>query len=311
MDEYKTEKCSQVPSNEGSNLDTLGQLRHPPYGGLSEDNIKTLKKRRIAKAKTLSYLFPLIDLNSDNLKGYWATYRCCHVIQQGAGKITAEFCDRRWCVVCNRIRMAKCIKGYGLIIQSWPDAHFVTLTAPTIPYDQLADEIERRASTWRKLRTRKNMRSIQGIRSVEVKPAKGRSDHVHPHYHLIVDTKQGAEAIKSAWLDLIGNAESDAQDVKKADQNSIIELFKYITKLDASQDPAKLDTIFSVLKGRRLIQPFGGVKKIKEEVDDQEAVVFTEDVQDRVWLWINSIKTWVCPETDEVLVNTDETTASQ
>jgi len=84
------------------------------------------------------------------------------------------------------------------------------------------------------------------------------------------------------------------QDVRKADKNAPIELFKYFTKLltDSGQfHPKQMDFIFQTVKGKRTFQPFGGIKKQSEDIE-------TEQATDIDWLPPQN-EIWVFEDADE------------
>jgi hypothetical protein len=82
--------------------------------------------------------------------------------------------------------------------------------------------------------------------------------------------------LRDNWLKAFPNANIKAQDVQKADANSLKEIFKYFTKItaDNKNEPTitlpALDAIFAAVKGRRVFQSFGFKTKQRGEVTDQQ-----------------------------------------
>lgn len=91
-----------------------------------------------------------------------------------------------------------------------------------------------------------------------------------------------------------------AQDVRPADDKSLKELFKYFTKLTVTTkdkegkildksliDPKRMDVIFRALRGRRVYQPFGGIRVLDEEIDTVQVQKydFLEEGKTQVWRW--------------------------
>jgi hypothetical protein len=101
----------------------------------------------------------------------------------------------------------------------------------------------------------------------------------NPHFHVLVEGRAVAIALVEHWLSLVPGTVSDAQDIQVADNDTLMELFKYISKqVVSSQFDAKAqDTINRAFVGVRAFQPFGKVKKSSVTVatvaDDDELVV--------------------------------------
>ena len=89
-------------------IDTLVQLYTDPQ----TKPLQTLTRRAKAKFLSNAINFPLIDLKSPLKKSYWQTWHCTSVLLQEGQKITSQYCNNRWCIVCNRIRTAKMINKY-------------------------------------------------------------------------------------------------------------------------------------------------------------------------------------------------------
>jgi hypothetical protein len=113
---------------------------------------------------------------------------------------------------------------------------------------------------------------IRGIRKLESTHNRKKNEF-HPHFHCIVDSEVLGKEFIQEWLVLNPTADIQGQDIKKADINSVREVFKYVTKLfpsktknsDEKIDLKALDTIFYGMRGVRTFQAFG-IKKSKKEV---------------------------------------------
>jgi len=84
---------------------------------------------------------------------------------------------------------------------------------------------------------------------------------------------------------------------------------KYFTKLLPSKQNEdkiiyafKLDTIFQSMLGQRVYQPFGNIRKVKEDIKD----IISEDLTDMntknaMYVWHQKIHDWYDLETAEIL----------
>ncbi|MBO0953342.1 protein rep, partial [Fibrella forsythiae] len=257
----------------------------------------TLLRRARAKYISKSLSSSLLRKNPDSpLKNsYYGSLLCSHNLYQAGQRITTSYCKQRWCAVCNRIRTAKLIGGYLPTLKGMKDPQFVTLTKQTVPDKDLVASMDLMEKVWRQiLRSDANKkRKIKGIRKGEctIRP----NNHYHFHYHVIVDGRENAEWLIDAWLTrLKGVADAQAQNYRRADENSLKEMFKYFTKLivstadhDKQLYPAdRMDVIFLAMKGRRTIQPFGGLHAVADDIDDLVGQVYESlEGADQVWKW--------------------------
>jgi hypothetical protein len=299
-------KNTKKPKESGESfsflLDTSAQLRTNP----SKNGLNSLKKRAFAKHQTNEVIFPLIDLDSTLNKAYWRTFHCTNVLLQSGKTITGKYCNNRWCIVCNRIRTAKLIEGYLPVIkEQLRKPMFVTLTVPNVPAEDLRKTIGSLIGTVRTItdlfRKRRNFR-LRGLRKVEC-TYNARGNDYHPHLHLLVDGYQASQELVNAWLNHYPDADKRGQDIRPADDNSLIELFKYSTKLTTGDEkkkkkivaPEALDIIFKALRGKRVFQPIG-LKKIAvtEDIDELQAQTI-EDLKTAVdvWIWEHELKDWL------------------
>jgi hypothetical protein len=293
-----TNNCHPDKINSGScecSVHTLEQLRKV------ED--ESLLKRARSKFLTIQNLLPFIDLDSSLHKAYWRTYWCSAVLVQEGNKITGRYCGNRWCLVCNRIRTAKLIEGYLPIIKKeFKEPYLVTLSRPNVAsiylnqeYDILFKALRKIADKWRK-----SGKGMKALRKLEVTYNNTDSFDYHPHLHILIEGKEAAERLMKDWLYYNKESQEQGQDMRPADENALIELFKYATKTPVGKNGTEyntvvLDRIYRSLKGRRIFQPIG-IKKaaISEEIEEiqvqeieGEAKVFDH------WHWVQGQSDWV------------------
>jgi hypothetical protein len=297
-------------------LDTTAQL--PTRAA---DAGEQLTRRARAKLQTEAILGGLIALgNSTPLHAsYRRTLECAAALVQDEGKITGKYCGNRWCAVCNRVRTAKLRQAYAPTLAGW-DCWFVTLTLPNVAGAQLHGEVRKLTKAVRliadRIRRRDKLR-FAAVRKVEVTFNAERRDY-HPHLHFVVDGEAAARVLVQRWLDYHPAANAGAQDVRRADPETVMrELFKYLTKQTIQTDratrritsyPARvLDTIYRATRGLRTIQPMGfKVAKAVEEVTDADAALeLDQSTAARLgyayWEWQPSLTDWVDRSTGELL----------
>jgi hypothetical protein len=276
-----------------------------------QDNEKLLKRAR-KKFVNGRFALALIHFNPDSvlIKGYKNTFYCNRVLKVEENKVTGTYCKNRWCVVCGSIRTAQLINGYLKQLTELKDAQFVTLTLPTVLEQDLPVRIKKMEEEWRKitdLALKMKLVNFKGVRKIEctIRP----EAKYHYHYHLIIEDKSNAEWLISQWLKRFSEADAQAQHFKKADRGSYVELFKYFTKIISkveNNDRAlanfgRLDVIFRSLIGKRTYQPFGGFKKVNEDIDAElNATIIPNTFEGKIWRWVQ--QDWIS-EFGEVLTN--------
>jgi hypothetical protein len=293
-----------------------------------------MRKRARSKWITADLLRELDELDSP--VPYHHAFECSKMVEQHDGHLTTRYCKSRWCIICNRIRMAKRIDAYEPVFRQWQEENevqFVTLTVPNVPASQLnetLDEMMHQLKLCRRAIRRTRGLDYRAVRSIEVTFNEERGDY-HPHFHLAVPGKALALALVEEWLKRWESASEAAQDVRPWDGEtaSMKELTKYCTKLVAPQDgetiPAEaLDVIFRALHGRHLFRPVGfDLQDVEaggdtgpdhEDVEEIEALearvpAWSRPHQNRLWWWDETLGDWVDRETGECLTGwspTDE-----
>jgi len=282
-------------------------------------DIKTLTRRARAKYFGYAVVFPLIDLDSPLHKSYWNTYHCCETLAREGETVTGSYCKNRWCTVCNRIRTGILIKTYKPVLESWEDKWFVTLTIPNVPADELRTALNEMQTEFSRVNVqfrvryhRKKGNKLLGFRKLECTYNPARDDY-HPHYHVIVKGEHMARALLSEWLRRFPDAKDIAQDIRPADDDSVMELFKYFTKLIVKVNRGKdghvfikpLDVVFQAIKGKRTFQNFGFIAPKEVKKPDDEAMELADKIEEEVireiYQWHQEHHDWISRQTGKVL----------
>lgn len=285
-------------------LDTLAQLTVPTESTSYEEKKNTLLKRARAKFITNKLIINLVEVENTKLKkSYWNTYHCAALLEQSGNEITSKYCGNRWCLVCNRIRTAKLIKSYHLPISEIKDKQFVTLTIPNVCESKLKKTIDEMYKAFRTIQKRLNYHKIKiiGIRKFECTYNPERQDF-HPHYHFILEGKENAKILIDKWLEYFPNADRQAQDMREGNEKSMIELFKYFTKLMPSKKSKRkvlkmsaLNSMFEAMQGKRIFQSFGirASKEVEnEEITNLESQIYS-DLENYFCSWIWKGSDWI------------------
>jgi len=287
-------------------LDKLAQLYPNTPINNPENTLKSLYRRAKAKYFTNSFVIPLALLKSDLQKSYNNTiYGCSNVLRQRGQKITGKYCGNRWCIVCNRIKTAKLINAYKPELEKLKDKQFVTLTIKNVKGENLRSAMLDMIKTFQNIRRELHKKKIRfvGIRKLECTYNPGTNEY-HPHFHLIVEGILPAKLLVDSWLRRYPTSDKRAQNIKPADNGSLMELFKYFSKIitDKTIYVKALDLIFTSMYRLRVYQPFGmsKVEKVTEEIDELQ-VQTIEDLKEaeKTWHWVEH--DWVDVITGETL----------
>ena len=250
--------------------------------------IPALQRRANSKLLSLQLATALVNLGPTKLNHqYVRGCNCSSVVQKTGDKFRSSYCERRFCLICNRIRTAKLINAYKPVLDTLSDLHFVTLTIPNVPGYELKKAIQGMTKAFQRIKD--NMRKIyqvkiEGIRKLEITYNDVRRDY-HPHFHLVISGKFAAEMVQKLWLNQFPDAKKAGQDVRKADETAVKELFKYFTKITTNNKKSKklhinaLNGIFNAISGVRIFQPFG-IKKQKEQLSDEQIATALKMAQD-------------------------------
>ncbi|MFM8758714.1 MAG: protein rep, partial [Methylophilaceae bacterium] len=275
--------CANVP--EGDSLDTLAQLG----------------KRARAKYVLQPLLLALVDQakadkdGADMEASYWSSYHCASQIKQSGQKLTSEYCNQRWCLVCSRIRTAKAINKYKPHLEQMTEAQFVTLTDRTVTAEYLPTRllefklaINQIVSVMKKRGT-----PLIGIRKIEC-TYNAKENRYHPHFHFLIDGEYEANVLVAEWLKRRSTASEKAQNIKTADEDTLVELFKYTAKHCSKgqkvMNAPALHTIYKALRGVRTFQTLGGfgmgeIEKEGEELKLTSRPYLELKPQKTYWNW--------------------------
>jgi len=312
--EASPERASVAAGAKPPPLDTLAQpCQSPP------DGREKLKKRARAKHFTVPLVIGLAELRSPLEKSYRNAYYCADKLHQDeAGVLRGKYCGTRWCLVCNRVRIARAVNRYHPVLGTWPTPRFVTLTIPNVPGSALRDTISemlRGLAALNRAIRRTDGLPFRGLRKLECTYNPVRGDF-HPHFHLVVDGQEQAEALVQRWLDAYPDASREAQDIRPCDTSTLLELFKYFTKLvtrsaGADRLPipvAQLDIIFQAMKGRRVFQPMGFKSPCHPDADENAQIGESADTsspsrigEQVTWTWEQALHDWVDLTSGEAL----------
>lgn len=274
----------------------------PPLDTLAQLGTKSLNKRARSKWYTQKVVKELLNTTDSPLKKQYKRAFYCNeeLIQHDRNKMTSKFCNSRACNVCNRIRTAKLMNGYISPLMELGELEFVTLTEPNVKEYELeqtiSSQIKKISNIFEVFRKRRKIQ-ISGIRKLECTYSEERNDY-HPHIHLLVNAGTGEQVIQE-WLKRTPNAIRKAQNVRKADQNSFNELFKYTTKqfdIETGEEQGylninvrSLDVILRAMDRKRTFQTYGQIRKVKvsEEVEELQSQEYADlpDFQTMIWKW--------------------------
>lgn len=290
---------------------------------MGKDKQKSLtQSQRQQKYKSITNHFAInlamCNPTSELKKSYDNSYHCNSVRHFNGERMTSTYCKTRWCYTCNRIRSAININQYASQINDFAQPFFVTLTRPTCSIEELQNQIDEMEKSWRMLYNYSKKKAIKekgvflkGVRTMEctIRP----NGQYHYHMHMIVEGWANAEWIVSEWLKRNPQSSPNAQDIRPANAGALSELFKYAIKMPVDLTKAdnfkRLDALFCILKGKRTLSTFGGIKalKVTEEDFEIESQVEKELIiklgnEESIWVWQREVFDWVNKATGEMLI---------
>lgn len=240
-----------------------------------EFNRKGLVKK--ARVKHFSYFLHsgLLALNSPLHDEYKGALNCGQfVLVDEEGRSTSWYCKKKHCLICSRMRTAQKVEKYLPILRTFESPQFVTLNRKNIGVNDLEDEATSLIKTMQKVFKRLNYLKVdvKGFRTFEG-TYNERSKEFNLHFHLVVDTLEGANALKREWLRINTKEgftiDDKAQDIRPIGTNvkDMLEVCKYSTKV-INADPKNksksinywaIDRMNRAFKGIRNFQTFGFV----------------------------------------------------
>ena len=265
----------------------LGQLP-------TQEKEKWLKRAR-KKYATTQVVKDLLKLKTPLKKQYERAKDCSIFLSFEDGKVKTRLCRTRICVYCNNIRTANLINGYDSELGNKINqgkAYFITLTRKNVKAEFLRATIKKMNSDLAnmvRVFNEKRKWNISGIRAQETTYNHKRNDY-HPHIHIIAYFDNEAP---ENWEKLFlkewetrhnsGEVNKKGQNIKPATRGSLKELFKYVSKMankkkdkndfdkkekkhEVEYYPEALDIILRAYYKTRVIQNFGKLRKVKEDL---------------------------------------------
>ena len=166
-------------------------------------------------------------------------------------------CRKRACPICEGKRLAHWHEKLKPLLKSLSAPKHITLTLRSSD-DPLEDQLDRLTRSFRRLRQRTlwKRRNPWGVWLIEI-TYNANSGRWHPHIHIMCNMPfLHMESLREAWYEITGD--SYMVGIRALAPNKAAEFTKYIAKASsiflAPIDPFRLN---AVLKGRRLVQPFG------------------------------------------------------
>jgi len=308
--------CSQNETLHSSNLDTLAQLDQvAPIGALAGGNAEqkiqqkpsgkdTLLKRARAKFLTQEISRELGDLNSPLKKAYWNTFYCTHILEQVGTKITSKYCKNRFCIVCNRIRTAKLIAEWMPVLKKMDEPVSLVLTIPNCDETLLQSEMKRMKHKFELIRRtfKNNSKPLKALRKLEC-TYNDTTNLYHPHFHFIIDGYVTSKNVLEQWMKHFPECNIKAQHISRADENSLFELFKYVTKFVSNKSGIHikaLDTIFQAMYNQKTFQAYGLKKQVNEDIETLISEIYS-DLENREIAWIWDVTDWIDHSSGECL----------
>lgn len=210
-----------------------------------------------------------------------------HSASRGAFRTSSNCCKSRWCVPCGVARAARLRHSVQAELKEWERVRFVTLTLRH-SNTPLADQIDRLQRSFRELRRRPEWASaVDGAAAfLEIKIS-SRDGLWHPHLHIItVGRWLDRRTLSAAWHAVTGDSSIVDIQLAKSPAGVASYVVKYVTKpVDGSvvSSPDRLDEAVVALKGRRLVNGSGCLRKISDDavadgVDDWHTIGRLDDL---------------------------------
>lgn len=270
---------------------TVGQRPFIIVTGEGSDlmNMDCQKERAKRKHNTQALVLTLIDIakeegNEKLIKSLWNTYYCLNEVYVSNGRVHGKYCKNKICTVCLCIRKAELINKYLSMIETWEDAHFLTLTIRSVRKERLRALLKnmikgfnRITARYRKRNREKGEIRLIGVRSIECE-FNPKKQTYNPHFHIIVKCREAGQILMREWVKESKKksktiyAELWCQDLQKVTDpvNCLIEIVKYGSKIFTETDVDKkanngdaiiyakaLYSILVAMQGLRLFDRFG------------------------------------------------------
>jgi hypothetical protein len=274
---------------------------------------KSYGKKRSAKVLTKEVMRRMFGLDSILQDDYRQAYKCNEFIFQNGKKATSNYCDKKCCTVCNRIRSAQRLSKYGNRILELNDLHLVTLTNKNVFRNEVIDEVDEMYLALGRIKKNfyKKKKRINGYRTFEC--TYSLRTGFNPHFHFIVSGREEAALLVELWLKQFENANRGAQDIRKVTptKKSLLEVFKYVAKpvTKGYYSCTAFDEIMRSAKFHRSSEALGTIRgrrddddKINMEELKSQTIDFKGD-RIEVWKYVHDLYDYVAPD-GELLIGT-------
>jgi hypothetical protein len=220
--------------------------------------------------------------DSENCNSLIKRMNCKSIYIHDETGIHGSRCEKRTCITCSNIKTMKRINKFRPIIEKWESIWFITLTLKNVKSKHLRNTLIQMNESFRKITKndtirRKNKYLIY-IRSTEI-TVNEETNEYHAHIHMITPNEKYGNYILQQWLNINSTANIKGQDLRKADINTVTEIFKYIAKsykqdpklphektITLKVNPYHLNVIDEATKGLKLTSE-AGIKRFCKEIN--------------------------------------------
>lgn len=244
-------------------------------------------------------------------KSFWNMFRCSNTLKKQKGKITAQYCKNRLCMVCNSIRQAEQLNKIVPVIKDWNDARFVTVTGgKTVSKNKIKDRLSwmQKVDEGIRKKIQKQFSRGKSEKFIAIKKIESTfstdSMGYHPHYHYIFKSSKIAALYVDEWLKrtALNGTYEGAQKNIPCNVNTAKELTKYFTKVSTKIDSETgqrtkiyLDSLlyqFAAFRNKRTFTTYG--IKFDKKVDDviQDDTEILEAIEDENGAPANDYYKW-------------------
>lgn len=221
---------------------------------------------------------------------------------------TANFCQNRFCPMCNWRKSLKDSIEIGLMAKFISEKHkkafiFLTLTTPNVIADGLDNEIREMNKGFDRLFKYKDVdQVVKGyVRKLEV-TYNSKTNTYNPHIHVLIAVNKSYFTDKTyiaqhRWLDLWNKAmkrtditQLDVRRVKPKNDgddymDAVLETAKYTVKgTDLAHSKPVFHVLYSALKGKRLLG-YGKLFKEAKILLDQGELDYLRPVDENLYVW--------------------------
>ena len=290
---------SNILSIKGDFFNTLGQSRTESCNSLKPNNLVKVngngsdlgnqkstmnraRRKQISRVLAMELIkIAMVKGNSELVRIFRNTFYCLEKLFLKDGKVHGSYCKNRICLVCQANRKSEVINNYYDTIKKWECPCFVTLTIKAVQAKRLKpvisnmiEGLNRIIGKYKKRKQRGNSSKWMGIKSLECNFNQLKRTY-NPHFHLIVNSRETAEAVKREWLTVSkqGWTDEKAQCIIEVTdlRKTLIEVIKYSSKIFTEPDPKNnkgqkgnrkvyvraLYNIMEAMQGHRLFDRFG------------------------------------------------------